>query len=622
MSFLNPEALYFLLPPLFILFGLLLTQKESQAHFFSQEVMDRLRVSANSLTLRARNALFFLMGFFIVIALSQPVIDDGVVVVKAKSADIMIALDISDSMLAEDVYPNRLELAKEKALTLLKNAPTERIGIMAFARNSYLVSPLSFDTKAVSFLLTQLDTTSITQKGTDFISILDVFSKSSKGDGEKYLLVLSDGGDASDFSDEIALAKKSNIKVFILGVGTTKGAPIKLQNGSFIKQDGKILVSKLNEKVADLATSTGGVYIQNTTSTTDILTMLQEIKKIGTQKELKSEEVHKYTPLFYYPVAMALLLLLIASSSIGKRVPSQLPSIFVLFALLFASMDARAGVLDFMELKEAKEAYEVGNYDKSAKLYKNYADTSHNGESHFNAGNSFYKNKNYKEAVKSYEKATFEDESLRAKNLSNMGNALAKGQELQKALKSYEKSLEIEEDSDTRENMEAIKKLIKEQEKKKDKESKDKDKKEDNKDKNGDNKKDSKDSKDGDKESQEKKDGEKKDNSSKSKDSKDKQQNDDEMKSKEEKESDAKDDKSKEDKKKEQEKKEQLEKLDKSEDDKADGSDSKAQSISKDEMSDAEEAKWLKQLNLEKNTYLYKLGEQKPMKDRSNEKPW
>ncbi|WP_373036085.1 VWA domain-containing protein [Sulfurimonas sp.] len=619
MSFLHPEFLYYMLPPLFILFALLLTQKESQAHFFSKEVMDKLRVSANSLTLRARNALFFLVGFFIIVALAQPVIDDGVVVVKAKSADIMIALDISDSMLAEDVYPNRLESAKQKALTLLQNAPNERIGIMAFAKNSYLVSPLSFDTGAVSFLLSQLDTTSITQKGTDFSSILDVFSKSSKNEGEKYLLILSDGGDAKDFSDEIALAKKNKIVVFILGVGTKKGAPIKLKDGNFIKQHGEILVSQLNENIADLATKTGGVYIQNTTSTSDIGAMLKEIKSISKAKELKSEEVHKYIPLFYYPVAMALLLLLIATSSMSKRVRVQLPSLLIFSALAFAATDARAGLLDFMDLKEAKKAYESGDYEKSAKLYENYGEQSKKGESYFNAGNSLYKQKKYEEAVNAYEKATFDNASQKAKNFSNMGNAHAKGQNLQQAVESYEKSLEIEEDKETRENLEMVKKLLKKQKQ----QSKDSDKKNDKKDKNKDDKnksQDSQDSKDSDKDS-DKKDNNKDDkDSSKSKKSKDKEQKSDDMKSEKEDPSDAKDENKNKDK--EKEKKEQLEKLDKNDDNKSSNSKSKAEGISKEKMSEAEERKWLNQLNLEKNTYLYKLGEHKPMKETGNEKPW
>ncbi|WP_415397978.1 VWA domain-containing protein [Sulfurimonas sp. CS5] len=612
MSFLHPEFLYYMLPPLFILFGLLLTQKETQAHFFSKEVMDKLRVSANNLTLRARNALFLMIGFFIIIALAQPVIDDGVVTVKAKSADIMIALDISDSMLAEDVYPNRLELAKQKAFTLLSKSPNERIGIMAFAKNSYLVSPLSFDTSAVSFLLTQLDTTSITQKGTDFLSILDVFSKSQKSEGEKYLLIFSDGGDSDDFKDEIALAQKNNIVVFILGIGTTKGAPIKLKDGNFIKQHGKILVSKLNENIAELATSSGGVYIQNTTSTSDIDTMLAEIKSISKEKELKSEEIHKYIPLFYFPVGIALFLLLIATSSMSKRVRVELPSLLILCLFMFASVNLRADILDFMDLSEAKEAYKSEQYEKSAKLYEKYAEESKKGESYFNAGNSLYKQKKYEEAVNLYEKATFDDESLRAKNFSNMGNAYAKGQNLQKAVEVYEKSLKIEEDKDTRENLEEVKKLLKKQKQNSKKSDKQNNKKDKNKD-------DKSESKDGDKNSDKKEKSKEDEDSSKSKKSKDKEQKSDDMKSKKEKDSDAED---KKDEKNEKEKKEQLEKLDKNDEKKKSDSKNKAQTSSKEKMSDAEEAKWLDQLNLQKNSYLYKLGEQKPMKETSDEKPW
>ena len=431
MSFLHPEFLYYMLPPLFILFGLLLTQKEAEATFFSDEVMAKLRVSANTLTLKARNALFMLVGFLIILALAGPVINDGKVTVKAKSADIMIALDISDSMLASDVYPNRLELAKLKAMELLKSAPDERIGVIAFAKNSYLVSPLSFDHSAVGFLLRQLDTTSITEKGTDFLTMLEVVDNSIKKESKKYLLILSDGGDKDDFSDEIAFAKEKNISVFILGVGTLKGAPIKKKNGEFIKHNGNIIVSKLNENIAAFATKTGGVYIESVKSDRDIKAMLNEIEKHSDKKELKSQEIERFIPLFYFPLALALLILLIATSSMSKREKVHLPSIFLLFGVLFSSPNAEAGVLDFMDLSEAKKAYNQGNYEKSARIYQKYAEETQDPHSYFNAGNSFYKQEKYKEAVKLYEKAVFQEPEYKANKLGNLGNAYAKqgGQE-------------------------------------------------------------------------------------------------------------------------------------------------------------------------------------------------
>jgi Ca-activated chloride channel family protein len=622
MSFLHPEFLYYMLPPLFILFGFLLTQKEAYAHYFTQEVMDRLRVSTNTLTLKARNALFLLMGGFIIIALAEPVIKEGTVEVKAKSADIMIAIDISDSMLASDIYPNRLEAAKQKVLTLLDEKLNERIGIVAFAKNSYLVSPLSFDASVVAFLLRQLDTSSITEKGTDFLSLLDVVNKIQKDQDKKYLLLLSDGGDKSDFSDEIELAKKHNITLFILGIATKKGAPIKLQDGTFIKYKGDIIISKLNEKIADLALKTGGVYIEGTTSSKDIKTMFKEIIDKSDQKELKSEKIQRYTPLFYYPLGMSLILLLIATSSIGGRKKSSAASVFILFSLfLFNTQHAQAAILDFMELRKAKEAYKVQKYEEAAEIYKEYAQNTQNSESYFNAGNAFYKQGKYKEAIEAYEKAVFDDENKKAENLSNLGNAYAKEanqESLQKAVEAYEKSLKIKEDKETRENLQEVKKFL-EKQKKDNKEKSDKeksDKKNQKEDENGDKSQDSEDGEKKESDKDQKKNSDKEKNSQ-SEESKEKDSSD--MKSKKEKEQDSRSDNNQTDQKS---KKEKVEKLEKEDENSSQSQSVTAQKVDKESMSDEEEKKWIEQLCTHNSTYLYKLNSEKPKSSSLDEKPW
>ena len=634
MNFLHPEFLYYVMPFLFILFGFLLTQKEAEAHYFSQEVMSKLRVSANTLTLKARNALFFLSGILIVVALAGPVINEGTVEVKAKSADIMIALDISDSMLAEDIYPNRLKSAKQKAVELLKLAPNERIGIIAFAKNSYLVSPLSFDHGAVSFLLKQLNTDSITEKGTNFLSLLDVVNNSVKTEHKKYLLILSDGGDSSDFKEEIEFAKDNNIVIFILGMGTQKGAPIKLKDGTFIKQNGEIIISKLNENIASLATSTGGVYIESVNSSDDIKTMLSEIESNSVERELKSETIQKYIPLFYYPLGLALLLVLIATSSMSKRQKVHLPSLFILFTLMASSQNAQAGLLDFMELDKAKVAYESGEYEKSQKIYGDYAQRSKNATSYYNQGNALYKQGKFKEARESYEKATFDTKESRAKKYSNIGNSFVKERakdSLKKAKESYEKSLKLKEDKETRENLEAEEKEIEKQ--KKEQEKKQDDKKSEDKDKKDSKEKDNKKSKDREKQDSkkdQKKDSqkdEKSDKESKNKKESDKQKNksDKDKKSDSKKDNNSKDEKSENkdlnETKPQKSKKEDLEKL-KKEDDNRSTSSQTPQNALPQSMSDSEEAKWLKQLNAQQNTYMYMLNKQQNSKENKDEKPW
>lgn len=590
MSFLHPEFLYYMLPPFFILFAFLLTQKERQEEFFSQEVMQKLRVHVNTLTPKARNAIFFLVGFLIIIALAQPVIQEGKAQIKAKSADVMIALDISDSMLAEDVYPNRLEAAKRKALAFLQEAKDERIGVVGFAKNSYLVSPLSFDKASVSFLLEQLDTTSITEQGSDFLSVIETVEKIQKDELKKVLLILSDGGDKSDFKEEITLAKKSGITVFILGIATKQGAPIKKEDGTFIKYNDEIIISKLNEHIASLATKTGGVYIEATTSLEDVKRMIQEIERVSEKKELKSQEIQKSKPLFYYPLSLALLLLLIALSSFGKKNELHVSVLFLL--VLFSYQDSEAGILDFMDLKKAKEAYENSNFEESAKLYDEYAKESKNSQSYYNSANAYYKQKKYKEAIESYKKATFDDESGRAKNLSNLGNAYAKEGDLQKAIDSYKESLKIEDDKDTKENLHEVEKFLKEQEQKKEQ-----------------NKEQDKDKEDKQKQNNEQKNQDKEQNKEQEKEDKESTNKDNDAEKK------SKDD---EKKAKEQTEKESLksENQDDTEEKNSHVSDKKD-----DVMSDSEEKKWINQLKQNSSSYLYKLNsdEKKISKD---EKPW
>lgn len=613
MSFLHPEFLYYMLPPMFILFGLLLTQKTQEDSFFSADVMEKLRVSANTLTLKARNALFLLIGVLMVLALSGPVIDEGKVEIKAKSTDIMIALDISDSMLGEDVYPNRLKLAKQKALTLLKSGVSQRIGVIAFARNSYLVSPLSFDSSAVAFLLRALDTHSITEKGTNFLSMLQVVDKSIKTDSNKYLLILSDGGDSEDFSKEIAFAKEKNIVVFVLGLGTTKGAPIKQANGEFIKYNGEIIISKLNQEIQNLATKTGGVYIKSVNSNADVETMLREIESHSEKKDLKSQIINRYIPLFYYPLGLALFLLLIATSSMSKREEIHVPLALILVLLMSSPSDVNAGLLDFVELEKAKVAYEKGEYEKSQKIYESYETSTKKGDVHYNIANTLYKQGKYKEAVESYKKATFDDKQSRAKNFANLGNAYVKSgdeKEFSKAVDAYESSLEIEEDSEIQENLKAVKEFLKkrkEEKKKQDKKDSDK-KKEDNKDN-----KDKKDKKDDDSDKDdENKDGEKSDEQSDQKEKKKSDKKSDDEKSDEE--------KTDEEKKKEQEQEKSKDKAEELKDNNATSTQEPKQM--QDVISDEEEKKWLKQLSNEHSTYLYRLNETNNIEDDSNEKPW
>jgi Ca-activated chloride channel family protein len=625
MTFLHPEFFYFLLPPLIIVYTYILIKKESHEHYFSKEIMDKLKINSNSLTLKTRKNLLFLAGLLIIIASAEPVLKEGTVRVKAIGGDILIALDISDSMLCEDVYPNRLELAKKKALELIKKSTKDRVGVIAFAKNSYLVSPISFDTKTVSFLLSKLDTSSITQKGTDIFTMLRTVAEIKTTADKKYLLILSDGGDDRDFSAQIKFAKEKGIVVFVLGIGTKIGASIEKEDGSLIKYNDKVIISTLNESISELAVQTGGVYIQNTTSSQDIDAMFNEIINNSEHKELKSQEIQRYEALFYYPIILAIIILLVAFNSIERMFKRDASaSIFILSILLLSNSPAIGDMFDFKKLADAKKFYEAKEYNSSAKIYEEYAKETDNGQAYYNAGNSYYKQKEYLKALSAYSFARILDKELRAKKLSNMGNALVRLgtiNTLERAVKHYEASLRLKDDKQTRENLEAVKRALEENKEKEDKEEdKDIEYKEQKTDESGDDSDEADDENNKNKNKNSKNKGSSKGkksedelNPDKKKDSNDAKSKGNEDSSDENSDNDNNSD-SNQGQTKELKNKEKKEVQNKGGDAKSD--------LKPQEMSDLEETKWVNKLNSNQNTYLYRLNKERVENKEKNEKPW
>lgn len=594
--------------------------------------MDKLKVNDNALTLKQRNTLFFLVEVLFIIALAQPVLKNGKVKVHSTSADILIAIDISDSMLAEDVYPNRLELAKIKALKLIQKATNDRIGVVAFAENSYLVSPISFDAKTVAFLVSKLDTQSITQKGTDILTMLETIAKANTNTKKKYVLLLSDGGDASDFSAEIAFAKEKGIVVFVLGMGTEDGMALKNQNGSFIKDGDIIVVSKLNDAVSELAIQTGGVYIQNTTSSRDIEAMLKKIIENSEHKELKSQEVERYVALFYYPIILAMLILLIAFSSIVKRVKTNTSaSMFVLCALVLSSSPSFADFFDFKNLHDAQKSYNAKDYNSSSEVYIRYAKKTDNGSAYYNAGNAYYKEKRYLKALSAYSFARVKSKDLRASKLANMGNTLtrlATKNTLEKAVKHYEASLKIKEDKFIRENLEAVKKALESVKKKKSQEEKQQ-KQEDKNKKYSEQKTDAKG--DMDEASKTNNPRKHKNRDSKNQNAGKNKKSDKDANSKKNKSDDASKEKDNNDANEDGsgdsnnagDTNGQAKDIKNKNKNEVKNQENEMKSGSKPQkMSNLEKAKWFKKLSVNQSTYLYRLNEEKTKREKKNAKPW
>ncbi len=316
--FVHVEYLWFLIL-LLPLFFFLKHNKKSYETIFAKDVLERIMVKNRGISKRVRNILLIFSAFFVVIALARPVIDKGEIKVKSSFINVVVGLDISNSMFVSDVYPNRFEFAKKKFYAFLKDMKNARVGVLGFSSQSFLVAPLSEDFHSLDFLVKNMSVASINLRGTSFMSALEAANDLYQNNGKKAFLIFTDGGDQSNFDKEIAYAKKHNIVVFVYAIGTNKGGVIKIKNGVLKDKNGNIVIVKINENIKKLALQTGGAYMRSTLSSKDIAMLSNAIKSRFKAKGSEESSIRDKLELFYFPLSLAILLFFMANFSLKGR---------------------------------------------------------------------------------------------------------------------------------------------------------------------------------------------------------------------------------------------------------------------------------------------------------------
>lgn len=285
--------------------------------------MDILHKLMKSFSSKKRNLKIILLisGYiFLIIALANPQIGTKLEDIKREGVDIIVALDVSKSMLAEDVKPSRLEKAKHEVGKMVDLLEGDRIGIIAFAGIPHVQCPLTLDYSAAKLFLSIIDTDLIPQPGTAIGKAINTAIKSfnTKERKHKVLILITDGEDHESEPLEAAKeAEKEGIIIYTVGIGSPQGVPIPLYdrygNQTGFKKDrkGSVVTTKLDVvTLQKIAYQTGGKYYLASTSEAELDDIYDDISKLE-KKELSSRQFSQYEDRFQIFLAIGLLLFII-----------------------------------------------------------------------------------------------------------------------------------------------------------------------------------------------------------------------------------------------------------------------------------------------------------------------
>ena len=324
INFAQPQylLLIFLVPLFFVFYALMLHFRKRRVRRFGDErLVSELMPSASRAKGWVRISLFSLAFFFFVIGLSRPQIGAKLKEHKAKGAEIMIALDVSNSMLAEDYSPNRLDRAKLAISRLVDRLRDDRIGLIVFAGTSFVQLPVTTDYVSAKMFLNSITTESVPIQGTAIGDAINTAIRSFSAQSEKSraIIVITDGENHED--DPVAAAKQAaemGIRVFTIGVGSDEGKPIPV-NGELLKdRNGDIVVTRLDENtLKEVAAAGNGSYVRAGNSEFRLNPIVDEIKKMEAE-QFNSIVFEEFDEQYMYFFAIALVLLVI-EMLIGDR---------------------------------------------------------------------------------------------------------------------------------------------------------------------------------------------------------------------------------------------------------------------------------------------------------------
>jgi len=495
--------------PTWLLTGLLLSlgvllfqhlmERRRQARlerFAGAPLVGRLTENLSSRRRRLKKGLWLAALFCCFVALARPQVGFQMVEVKRKGIDILFALDTSKSMLSEDIRPNRLERAKLAIMDFTHQLEGDRVGLLPFAGTAFLMCPLTIDYSAFENTLSAVNTTIIPRGGTNLAAAINLAGSSLTGSSNhKILILLTDGENLE--GDALAAATKAGengMTIFTVGVGTPEGELIPQPEkgaGHFVKDEaGKFITAKLDEKaLTAIAGAAGGLYTPLGKNGEGLEQIYQQKLRLIPKQELMEKQHRQPLERFSWPLGAAILLLAIEFMISGRKSAQALQTSLIKTAgrrirqginnktLLLCLLISLAG-FGRAHASQGEKDFAAGNYLGAAEFYNQALKKNPDDPRlHYNAGTAAYKNNLYDEAISSFQQALKSDDlGLQEQAYYNLGQAsYMKGKELektnpdkaeqllQKAKEAFEGSSQLNpQATDSKENLEIVKKELEE----------------------------------------------------------------------------------------------------------------------------------------------------------------
>jgi len=292
------------------------------------EAVKRMSDSLNVRRRRGKTVLLFLAASLMVVALARPQMGTRLETVKRRGIDIIVAIDVSASMLARDIKPSRLEVAKQEVGALLDRLRGDRIGLVAFAGTAFVECPLTLDYGAARMFLDQIEPSLIPRPGTAIGEAIRTALRSFSQQERKYkaLILVTDGEDHDTKPLEAAKeAAKQGVRIYTIGVGSTEGEPVPAyddqgnQIGYKKDREGNVVLSKLDETTLQkIALTTNGKYHHATSAHLELDRIYRELSKLE-EKTLLTRRFSQYEDRYQWLALAALAALLIEGIVSDRR---------------------------------------------------------------------------------------------------------------------------------------------------------------------------------------------------------------------------------------------------------------------------------------------------------------